>query len=157
MAHMATPRSRGLGLPVWAIGLLALLAVPRVVAHDLNLVGPVVNGLLVFVPLVVWIVVALWRRVPNPLLTLLAVGVAYGVLLAVTHQVLWTQSFAGDPPRLGGNLEGVLFPAAEAVLLRGFAVVSSLFTGVLVGAATGAVAWLLSRLPGLRAPSRGVT
>ena len=50
------------------------------------------------------------------------------------------------PPALGGNLAGALSPATEAVLLRTFAFGSSLLTGVGVGAATGAVGWLASRL-----------
>jgi hypothetical protein len=130
---------------------LALLGVPRVVAHDLRLVGPVVNALLVFVPIAVWIGFVLAARVPNPFLTLLAVGVLYGVLLGVTHQLLWADAFAGDPPSLGGNLAGAMPPAGEAVLLRVFAFGSSLFIGAFTGVATGAAAWLLARIvPGLR-------
>ncbi|WP_017556082.1 hypothetical protein [Nocardiopsis baichengensis] len=127
---------------------LALLGVPRVIAHDLEVVGPAANALLVWAPLTVWVVVALWRRVPNPLLTLLAVGVAYGVLLGVTHQVLWAWAF-DTPPALGGNLQGVLPPAVEALVVRGFSLVSSLAVGTLVGTGCGVVAWLVSRaVPG---------
>lgn len=136
--------------PALACG-LAALGVPRVVAHDLELVGPVVNAVLVFAPIAVWAAVALWQRVPNPFRTLLAVGLVHGVLLAVTHQLLWAEAFGNDPPRLGGNLAGVLAPAAEGVLLRVFAVGSSLVTGLAVGAATGAVCWVLAKLvPGFR-------
>ncbi|HEX2132190.1 MAG TPA: hypothetical protein VHH15_11575 [Actinophytocola sp.] len=146
---------RALGLrPAW-IGALALLGVPRVVAHDLDLVGPVVNAVLVFLPLAAWLGVVLWRRVPNPFLTLAAVGLAYGVLLAVTHQVLWAESFGGEPPSLGGNLAGALSPGAEGFVLRIFAFFSSLLTGLGVGAATGVVGWVLARLvPGFRPPRR---
>ncbi|MEU4746630.1 hypothetical protein AB0G02_40080, partial [Actinosynnema sp. NPDC023658] len=70
--------SRRTGLPAaWLWG-LAALGVPRVVAHDLRLVGPVLNAVLVVVPVLVWTVVGLWRRVPNPLPALLAVGVCHG-------------------------------------------------------------------------------
>ncbi|WP_199543473.1 MULTISPECIES: hypothetical protein [Prauserella] len=136
---------RSPGLSKLAIFGLALLAVPRVVAHDLDLVGPAVNALLVWVPLVIWVTVVLVRRVENPFLTLLAVGLVYGILLAIGHQVFWEESF-DDPPALGGNLAGVLSPGTETVVLRGFAFLSSVVTGTAVGAATGAVAWLLSRL-----------
>ncbi|WP_340682587.1 hypothetical protein LCL61_28485 [Amycolatopsis coloradensis] len=130
---------------------LAALGVPRVVAHDLGLVGPVGNALLVFVPLAIWLAIVLWHRVPNPFLTLLMVGLVYGVLLGVTHQLLWTEAFPGGPPSLGGNLTGMLPPSSEAVVLRIFAFGSSLFTGLLTGAASGAVAWLLAKMvPGLR-------
>lgn len=142
---------RLLGLPVAVIWGLALLGVPRVVAHDLRLVGPAVNAVLVFLPIAVWAAVVLWKRVPNAFLTLLAVGAAYGVLLGVTHQILWGQSFDGDPPSLGGNLAGALSPAMEALLVRTFALGSSLATGLGVGAAVGAVAWVLSGIvPGFR-------
>ncbi|OLZ58183.1 hypothetical protein BS330_12665 [Amycolatopsis keratiniphila subsp. nogabecina] len=130
---------------------LAALGVPRVVAHDLGLVGPVGNALLVFVPLAIWLAIVLWRRVPNPFLTLLVVGLAYGVLLGLTHQVLWTEAFPGGPPSLSGNLVGTLPPSTEAVVLRIFAFGSSLLTGVLNGAASGAVGWLLAKMvSGLR-------
>lgn len=130
---------------------LALLGVPRVIAHDLELVGSLANSLLVFVPIAIWLAVVLWRRVPNPFLTLLVIGLTYGVLLGVTHQVLWGQAFGGASPSLGGNLEGVFPASTEAVVLRVFAFLSSLLTGAGMGAALGAVGWLLARLvPGLR-------
>jgi hypothetical protein len=139
-------RAKALGLSPIAILGLAALGVPRVIAHDLRLVGPAVNALLVFLPIAVWLAVVLWKRVPNPFLTLLAIGAAYGVLLGLTHQVLWSASFGDNQPSLGGNLAGALSPATEAVLLRTFAFGSSLLTGVGVGVATGAAGWLLSRL-----------
>ncbi|WP_199429742.1 hypothetical protein [Qaidamihabitans albus] len=144
-------RRRSLGMSPLGIFGLAALGVPRVIAHDLDLVGPVGNALLVFVPIAVWLTVALWKRVPNAFLTLLVVGVVYGLLLAVTHQVLWAEAFADDPPALGGNLTDVLAPSAEGIVLRVFAFFSSLVTGTVVGAVTGAVGWALSRLvPGFR-------
>ncbi len=102
-----------IGLSAPAIILLATIAAIRVSLHDLGIApdGSVVAGLLVFVPLAVWLAVVLRRRVPNPFLALTAVGVAYGVMLAVIHQMLWAAAYDGNPPRLGGNLEGVLAPA----------------------------------------------
>ncbi|QKW11339.1 hypothetical protein [Verrucosispora sp. NA02020] len=135
-----------LGLPLLALFGLALLGLPRVVLHDLGLVHErtFVNLLLVVVPPVVWITVALVRRVPNPFLTLLAVGLCYGVLLAVTHQLLWDVAF-DEPPTLGGNLTD-LAPGVQTVVIRFFATISSVFTGVIVGVVTGLVAWALSRV-----------
>jgi hypothetical protein len=129
----------GLSLPV-IVG-LALLAVPRVVLHDLGVIqeGTFVNMLFVFVPLLVWVAVAVLRRVPNAFLTLLAVGVVHGVFLALAHQLLWDVSWGADAPSLGGNLAD-LPPPAEAVVIRGFAVLSSLVTGTAVGALSGLVA-----------------
>lgn len=134
-----------LGLPPIAIVGLALLAAPRVPLHDLDVIeeGSFVNSLLVFVPPLIWIAVAVLKRVPNPLLTLLAVGLCYGILLALGHQILWAESFGDDPPQLGGNLSD-LDPTLEAVIIRTFAALSSIFTGLIVGAISGLVAWGLS-------------
>jgi hypothetical protein len=143
----AAPR-RGLGLSLPVVILLAAIAAIRVPLHDLGIAqeGSVVAGLLVFVPLAVWVGVVVQRRVPNLLLTLAVVGFAYGVMLAVVHQLLWGAAFGGDPPSLGGNLEGVLAPGVEAAVFRVSAFFSSLVTGTMVGALTGAVAWAIARL-----------
>ncbi|GAA1772027.1 hypothetical protein [Streptomonospora arabica] len=133
-------------IPWWGVLGLAALGLPRAVAHDLDLVGPGVNTVLVFAPMVVWVAVAVLGRLPRPVLALLAVGAVYGLLLGAAHQVLWTHSFAGQPPELGGSLAGVLPPAVESAVVRTAAFVSSVVTGVLVGAVSGAAAWLLSRL-----------
>ncbi|WP_248305381.1 hypothetical protein [Agromyces sp. H66] len=140
-------RNRALGLSFLAIVGLALLAVPRVVLHDLHLIdeGTFVNALLVFVPLVVWIAVVLWRRVPNPFLTLLVVGACYGVFLAAVHLLLWNVAMAGNEPALGGNLVDV-DPTVQAFVFRAYTVVSSLFTGLIAGAVTGLVAWGIAAL-----------
>lgn len=140
-------RPARLGLPVPLIVALAALAAVRVPLHDLGIVdesGPLAAALVV-VPLVVWVATALWWRSPRPLLALTAVGLTYGVLLVVTHQLLWTTVFRDSMPRLGGNLEGVLSPAAEALFLRAAAVPSGLLTGTMLGVLTGAVAWALDR------------
>lgn len=135
------PRPSAVGLPWVAVIGLALLGVPRVILHDLDLVheGTFVNLLLVFVPLIVWIAVVLRARVERPFTTVLAVGGVYGVLLAVTHQLLWRITFAGVDLRLGGNLAG-LSPGVQEVIIRVAGVLSSLGTGLVVGAVAGAVA-----------------
>ncbi|GAA1485532.1 hypothetical protein [Brachybacterium fresconis] len=134
-----------LGLTIPAILGLALLAVPRVVLHDLSIIqsGTWVNSLFVFVPLIVWIVVVIAARVPRPFLTLLVVGICYGVLLATVHQVFWGASFPDGPPSLGGNLSQI-DPALQAVFFRGATAISSLFTGTVIGVLTGLVAELVA-------------
>ena len=133
-------------LPVLALLGLALLGVPRVILHDLDLLheGTAVNLALVAVPLLVWIAVVLLCRVDRPFTTLLMVGLLHGAMLVVTHQLLWSTSFDGAPPRLGGNLVD-LDPTLQTVILRLASVPSGLATGALLGAVTGAAAWLLSR------------
>lgn len=142
-------RRPALGLPVLAVIALALLAAPRVVLHDLNVIheGTFVNALFVFVPPLVWIGVVAGKRAANPFLTLLAVGLCHGVFLALGHQLLWDTGFGGNAPTLGGNLSD-LGPVAQSVILRFFSVISSIFTGVIVGAITGLVAWGLGKLAG---------
>ncbi|MFC7375657.1 hypothetical protein ACFQRD_10310 [Brachybacterium sp. GCM10030268] len=137
--------SRGpLGLSILAILGLALLGVPLVILHDLGVLHPgtLANMLLVFVPVIVWIVVAIAARVPRPFLTLLAIGACYGVLLAIGHQIFWGASFPDGGPSLGGNLSD-LDPTAQAIVFRLVAVISSLFTGVIVGVLSGLVAELV--------------
>lgn len=147
MTSDTTNHGRALGLPLAGILGLALLAAPRVVLHDLGLVheGTLVNALLVFVPVALWVLVTVVRRVPNPFLTLLTVGAVYGVLLGVAHQVFWEANFDGAQPRLGGNLADVA-PGTQELIIRGFAMISSLFTGVIVGAISGLIAWGIARL-----------
>lgn len=130
-----------LGLPLLALVGLALLGVPRVILHDLDLIheGTFVNLLLVVVPVLVWIAVAVARDVPRPFLTLLLLGACYGVLLALVHQLLWGLALPGGTPSLGGNLAG-LDPTLQAILMRTAAAISSLFTGLVVGVLAGLVA-----------------
>jgi hypothetical protein len=137
-----------LGLSAPVVILLAALAAIRVPLHDLGIVseGSVVAGLLVFVPLAIWLIVVLRRRVPNPSLALVVVGFAYGVMLAVVHQLLWGAAYGGGPPSLGGNLEGVLAPGLEAVVFRTSAFLSSIVNGTILGAVVGAVAWAIERV-----------
>ncbi|MEU4421707.1 hypothetical protein AB0F81_13870 [Actinoplanes sp. NPDC024001] len=135
-------------MTIWRLAVpLGLLAAPRAIFHDLDLVreGTLVNAALVFVPLLIWIVVAA-RRAARPFLTLLAAGGVYGACLALVHNVFWSRAFEGDPPALGGNLAGRLSPGAEDLLFRGAMSVTSLFTGLAVGAVCGAVAWGVTRL-----------
>jgi hypothetical protein len=131
-------------LPVLAMLGLALLGVPRVVLHDLGLLheGTVPNLAFVVLPLLVWVAAGL--RAARPFTTLLLVGLLHGAMLVLTHQLLWSASFDGSPPRLGGNLAD-LDPTLQAVILRLASVPSGLATGALLGALTGAAAWLLSR------------
>jgi hypothetical protein len=146
-AEGATPR-RGIGLSVPMVILLAAIAAIRVPLHDLGIVqeGSAAAWLLVFVPLALWVGVVLRRRVPNALLTLTVVGFAYAVMLAVVHQLFWSAAFGGDSPSLGGNLEGVLAPGVEATVFRVSAFFSSIVTGTMLGAVTGAVALAIERL-----------
>ena len=68
------------------------------------------------------------------------IGLAYGLLLALAHQVLWDISWGDNLPRLHGNLEGKLNPAVEALLLRAAAFISSVVTGLVTGLVFGLIA-----------------
>ncbi len=142
-----TQKTWRLGLPGWLIVVLGLLAVPRAVLHDLDVVaeGNPINRLLVFGPLIIWVIVAV-RLAGNPFLALLAAGGVYGICLAAVHNIFWNRAWPGDPPRLGGNLEGRVSEGLEAVLLRGATTLSSLFTGLAVGTVCGVTAWAITRL-----------
>lgn len=136
-----------LGLPVWALLALSLLAAPRVVLHDQGIgLDGTVAGLLAIGPAVVSIAVVVWSRARSPLLALLVVGLGHGVVLALVHNLFWDESFADAMPLLGGNLEGRLSDSAEEILLRGAMTLSSMFTGVAIGLLCGLVATVLRTL-----------
>jgi hypothetical protein len=143
-----TSRTPRLGLPVWAVLALAVLAVPRAVLHDLDMMpGDRLAGVaLALGPPLIWVIVAVAARVPSPLATLSAVGTTYGVALALVHNLLGGDVFGDRGARLGGNLEGELPAALEEVVLRGAATVSSLLTGLAVGLLSGFVAAGVRRL-----------
>lgn len=140
LRHDPRPASR-LGLPVWALLALSLLAAPRVVLHDLGLAtdGPLV-GLLAVGPAVVWVVAVVRARARWPLVALLVVGLGYGVVLAVGHHLFWDEVFDDLGPQLGGNLDDTLSPGAEEALMRTAMTLSSLLTGAAVGLVCGLVA-----------------
>lgn len=144
----ATP---GPGLPAAALVALAALGLPRVVVHDLDLAGPAVTWVLALAPPIAWIAVVLARRVPQPFTTLVTIGVLYGVMLAVTHQLLWVEAHDGAPPRLGDRLAGAP-DVVHAVVTRGGAIVSSLVVGAALGALTGALATGIDRARARPAP-----
>ena len=135
-------------LPFVAIVLLALLAVPRVVVHDLHIL-PLDSTLYKFLavaPFAAWLAVAIFRKNRRPIHDFMYLGLVFGVLLAVTHQLTWDASWGENLPRLHGNLEGRLNPVVEGLLLRAAAFVSSLFTGALLGVGVAFVAWLSSKV-----------
>jgi hypothetical protein len=132
-----------LGLPVLVVLGLVAIALPRVVVHDLGLVPPqgIAAALLAILPPLVWIGVAvLWST--RPFLSLTVAGAGYGVGLAVIHNLMWDVVFAGEAPRLGGNLAEVPQGVAE-VGMRVAASFSSLVIGLAVGVIAGLVAWAL--------------
>jgi hypothetical protein len=135
--------------------LLAALTLPRVVAHDLKLISidsPLYTALGV-APLLVWLVVAIFRKTTRPFFDFIAIGLVYGVLLGLTHQILWDASWGSDVPHIGGNLAGKINPLAESVILRAFALGSSIVTGLVFGAPFGIVALLAMKLRGRLRPS----
>lgn len=150
-----TPHPHRLGLPWWAVIGLAALAVPRVVVHDVGAtVGPLAMALLTLGPPLVWVAVCVVRRVPSPVLTLVAVGTCYGVALAVLHNLMWGRLLAD---RLEASLAGPGVLAGQELFVRAAMSVSSLFTGMVVGLLAGLLATVVRRVvpvPAGRRPSR---
>jgi hypothetical protein len=146
------PRHR-LGLPIWQVVALAALAMPRVFLHDAGVTVPwPVQALLVLGPPLAWLTVAVVRRIPAPLGTLLVVGGLYGVGLAVAHNVFWSGVYGDRPPELGGNLAGRFSPDTQELVFRIATSVSSLLTGLVVGLISGLLVLLVRRLSGLNSP-----
>ncbi len=137
--------SRTLGLGVRALIGLAALALPRAVLLDLHLIEEdgALSWFLALGPVGVWVVAAVLARVPNPFLTLLAVGAVHGTMLVITHQLLWEPAFRGSPPAVGVGPAATLVPRIAAVP-------SGLFTGAMIGAIGGLLAGGLQSLTGRR-------
>ena len=137
-----------------AIALLAALTLPRVVAHDLRLIeidSPAYTVLAV-APLLIWLLVAILRKTQRPFFDFLVLGLVYGLFLGLTHQILWDASWAGNPPHMGGNLAGKFNPLVESLILRAFALGSSIVTGLVFGAAFGIVAFVAMKVRDRRLP-----
>ncbi len=116
--------------------------------HDLKLISfdDPLYKVLAITPFVIWLALALVRKSTRPFYDFIVLGITYGVLLSLTHQILWEASWAGNPPRIGGNLAGAVSPALESVVLRTFAFISSIMTGLVTGITFGLIALSVSKL-----------
>ncbi|WP_080875916.1 hypothetical protein [Oceanobacillus timonensis] len=132
-----------LGIPVLTLIFLSLLGLPRVIAHDLSMVeeGSLVNSILVFAPIIIWIVFLVIKNVKKTFLSLLLIGFFYGICLAMVHQLFWNTAL-DTPIQFGGNLSN-LPPVAVNIIARIFAFFSSVTTGIALGVITGAVGSLV--------------
>lgn len=141
--HSHTARRHPLGLSFWALVGLASVAVPRVILHDLHIIeeGNPIAWILAIGPVALWIAVAVVKRVPNPFLTVLVIGAIFGVMLVVTHQLLWEVNYQGNPPSIGTGPAGPVIPRIAAL-------VSGLFTGAIIGAIGGLIAWGVQAISG---------
>lgn len=133
-----------LGISLVTLLALSLLGLPRVVLHDLSLLeeGSLVNSLFVFVPIVIWVGCIVWQNVKRPFLSLVVIGLFYGIFLAISHQVFWNTAFSMSI-QLGGNLSH-LPPLVSSSIIRVFAFFSSLITGAIVGIISGSIASIIN-------------
>jgi hypothetical protein len=76
---------------------------------------------------------AIFGKSKRPVFDFLTLGIVFGLMLAVTHQITWDASWGNNPPHLHGSLEGKLDPAIESLLLRTAASISSVVTGIVFG------------------------
>lgn len=126
------PLRRLIGLPVWAVAVLVALAVPGVLLQELGLHGvPWLSALLAVLPFSIWIVTALAADVESPVLTLLVVGGTFGSTLGLTYTAL------GLPADAAGL---VLDDQYGELGLRLAVLISSVFTGFMVGLVAGLLA-----------------
>ncbi|WP_411842297.1 hypothetical protein [Salinicoccus sp. HZC-1] len=134
------------GLSFLSILLLAFLGVPRVIGHDLGWLneGTFINALFVFIPVIIWVSIAVLKKEMHPFRSMLVLGAFHGVLLAAAHQILWGAAFP-MPPELGGNF--VNAPGYFKILIpRSAAVLSSIMTGIIMGTVLGLAALVIKKL-----------
>ncbi|WP_305685736.1 hypothetical protein [Microbacterium sp.] len=128
---------------------LAMLGLPRVILHDLHIIDSAhpLSWILSLGPVAVWVAVAVARKVPHPFLTVLTIGVIFGVMLASTHQMLWGYLYADHPEFLSND--GIAGVVPRLAVIPG-----GLFAGAALGAVGGLITWgiqaALRRNPGLR-------
>lgn len=129
-------------------GLVTFLAALGLIRPLLSIAGAYDEGLRPWGPVVVTgLVAALWvgivvvTRVPNPLLTLIAAGVSYGLLAILLQQILWHLFLGGAPEEA---------PSSVPVLALSW--VSIVVTNAIWGAFLGLVALGLGRLTSRPAP-----
>ncbi|WP_309128212.1 hypothetical protein [Microbacterium sp.] len=139
MTHHApseTPRNTGLGFPFVALVGLAALGLPRVILHDLHIIeqNHILSWVLALGPMAIWIAAAVIKKVPSPFITVLIIGVIFGVMLVTTHQLLWEAAYQGHPPALGESPGATVIPRIAALF-------SGMFTSALTGAVCGLIAW----------------
>lgn len=134
-----------LGIHWFELLALSLLGLPRIIFHDLSIIreGTFINSLFVFIPAVIWILYLIIRGVPRPFTAMLLLCLIYGVVLAITHQLMWSGVFPNGIA-LGGNLSHL--NGLSAIIPRIFAFFSSLATGAVLGVILGSVTWIISQI-----------
>lgn len=127
---------------------LASLGLVRVLFHDLHLFEEfsLVSGGLSLVVALIWTIVVIQKRVTRPFTTLLMIGGIYGLLLALMHQLFWDSFWGNHLPSLDGNLSGIVSVQFEEIVLRTFAFLSSILTGLVVGAVLGLITVVIKSL-----------
>lgn len=133
-----------LGIHWFELLALSLLGLPRIIFHDLSIIkeGTFINGLFVFIPAVIWILYLIMRGVSRPFTAMLLLCLVYGVVLAITHQLMWSGVFPNGIA-LGGNLSHL--SGFSTIIPRTFAFFSSLATGAVLGVILGSVTWIISQ------------
>ena len=131
--------------------LLALLGAPRVILHDLHIIeeGTLVNLFFVFIPPMIWLFIIL-RTSPSLFKPLFQIGLIYGVILALIHQLLWNIGFE-TPPQLEGPLSA-LPTVVQNSLMRFAAFLSSIATGVAIGLIMGGAGWTIGQIKNRSVP-----
>lgn len=143
MSTSSTDRpTRSLGLSRWAILGLAALALPlSLVSWLVGNPGTVNFWLLGVAPAVVWVAVAVMRRISAPLMTLVVVGLSYGIILAILQNLTFNSMIA---QQMGAPYGGTA-PVAVTVAARVAASLASILTGAVMGLITGLISQLLLR------------
>ena len=137
-------------IPLNVLVILALLALPRVIMHDLRII-PLDSALYKFfavTPFLIWLGFAVMAKTSRPFKDFLTLGIIFGIFLAITHQITWDAAWGDNLPNLGGNLEGKLSYSTEKFIIRVGAFFSSLTTGAILGIIFGGVATLAHNMRG---------
>lgn len=86
----------------------------------------------------IWVVIVVWRDVPNPFLVILVASILAGVLNGALTSIL-IEHYIRNNPWYADKMQGSKLVLSARFLMMGVVI------GVVFGALVGAIAWALSR------------
>jgi hypothetical protein len=135
-------------MPVWLVTVLVLLMLPRTLLNELGVVteGTLPYYVLALTPFAIWLAVAVVRKNQKPMADFLMLGLLFGLLLAVVHQLLWNSGSAvtQHAPQIAIDIAANFDPGARELVTRLVSVGISLVIGLGSGLVIGAIALVAS-------------
>ncbi|HEU5121447.1 MAG TPA: hypothetical protein VFT59_01260 [Candidatus Saccharimonadales bacterium] len=148
-------------MPVWLIVALVALMLPRTLLNELGVVAEATLAyyVLALTPFVIWLGVALLRKTKKPMMDFLILGLLFGILLAVIHQLFWAvgSAVSQHAPQFAIDFASQFDPAWRELITRSISVCISLIIGLGSGIIFGAIATISTLIRSRGARQNGNT